>query len=117
MLIPVPRTERADVASWVLLILGLLFTPILIGIILIIIALSRGFTIKTPGYFECPNCKWNSRTYARTVKLSDAGKPVFEPKAGVTKKGKTSVWVYLVIILVIFAICILCSIFGPCGTS
>jgi len=60
-LIAVPAQTRTKIGSWILLIAGIFLTPILIGIILIIIAVCAGFTEKIPAHKECPGCGWSSR--------------------------------------------------------
>lgn len=50
------RYTKISTGGWVMIIIGLIFTPVLLGIILIII----GINMKE-SYATCPNCRMNLR--------------------------------------------------------
>jgi hypothetical protein len=52
----IPPSSRANIGAWVLLIVGLFCVWFVVGIVLIIIAFSMGFTVHEGDKFVCPSC-------------------------------------------------------------
>lgn len=79
LLVQTAPADRPNRLAWVLLIIGILTAPFLIGILLVVLASMIGFTIRRPAFYQCEQCGWNSREFSWYVQTRADGSKAFLP--------------------------------------